>query len=257
MHELSIAEAIVGIASAHAAGRPVARVEIKVGHLRQVVPSALTFAFELVAQGTVLEGAELAIEAVPAAGQPGSEDVLLGAIPGLPKVHLHNKVLSPTLGGEEFLKPFREAVAGTLDAPFVLVIEGSIPNEKINGDGYWTSFGNDEATGQPLTINWWIDRLAPKAWGVVAVGTCATYGGIHAMAGNPTGCMGLADYLGWDFRSAGGLPVVNVPGCPVQPDNMMETLTWALMQAAGNAPVIPLDESLRPTWLFGKTVHEG
>jgi hydrogenase small subunit len=38
---------------------------------------------------------------ITAAGQPSIEDVLLGAIPGLPKVHLHNKVLSPTLGGEE------------------------------------------------------------------------------------------------------------------------------------------------------------
>ena len=151
---------------------------------------------------------------ITAAGQPGIEDVLLGAIPGLPKVNLHNKVLSPTLGGEEFLAPFRAAVDGTLDAPFVLVIEGSIPNEQINGEGYWTSFGNDLATGEPLTLNWWIDRLAPKAWGVVAIGTCATYGGIHAMAGNPTGCMGLADYLGWDFRSAGDLPIVNVPGLP-------------------------------------------
>ena len=149
------------------------------------------------------------------------------------------------------------AADGTLDAPFVLVIEGSIPNEKINGDGYWTSFGNDLATGEPLTLNWWIDRLAPKAWGVVAIGTCATYGGIHAMAGNPTGCMGLADYLGWDFRSAGGLPIVNVPGCPVQPENFMETLTWLLYQAAGLAPVIPLDDQLRPQWIFGKTVHEG
>jgi hydrogenase small subunit len=77
------------------------------------------------------------------------------------------------------------------------------------------------------------------------------------MAGNPTGAMGLADYLGWDFRSAGGLPIVNVPGCPVQPDNFMETLLWLLRQAAGKAPMIPLDAQLRPTWLFGKTVHEG
>ena len=177
---------------------------------------------------------------VTAAGQPGIEDVLLGAIPGIPKVNLHNKVLSPTLGGEEFLTPFRAAARGAAALPFVLVIEGSIPNEKINGDGYWSSFGNDEATGEPLTLNWWIDQLAPKAWGVVAIGTCATYGGIHAMAGNPTGCMGLADYLGWDFRSAGGLPIVNVPGCPVQPENFMETLTWLLYQAAGLAPTIPL-----------------
>jgi hydrogenase small subunit len=78
------------------------------------------------------------------------------------------------------------------------------------------------------------------------------------MAGNPTGCMGLADYLGWEWRSpVSGLPIVNVPGCPVQPDNFMETLLWLLYQAAGLAPVIPLDEKLRPQWLFGKTVHEG
>ncbi len=38
--------------------------------------------------------------------------------------------------------------------------------------------------------NRWIDELAPRAVAVVAVGTCATYGGIHAMAGNPTGCDG-------------------------------------------------------------------
>jgi hydrogenase nickel incorporation protein HypA/HybF len=69
MHELSLAESIVRIATAHAAGRPVAKVELKVGHLRQVVPSALAFAFELVAQGTPLEGAELAMEEVPAAGR--------------------------------------------------------------------------------------------------------------------------------------------------------------------------------------------
>ncbi len=68
MHELSIAEAVVDIAVRHAGGRPVRAVELKVGHLRQVVPSALEFAFELVAQGTPVEGAELVLEAVPAAG---------------------------------------------------------------------------------------------------------------------------------------------------------------------------------------------
>ncbi len=190
-------------------------------------------------------------------GQPSIEDVVAGLIPGLPKVHLHNKVLDPSFGGDEFLKPFFQAANDQLGAPFILVIEGSIPNENINGDGYWTSFGNDPATGEPLTLNWWIDRLAPRAWAVLAAGTCATFGGIHAMAGNVTGCMGLNDYLGKSFFSAGGLPVVNVPGCPVQPENIMETIAWALAQAAGNAPIIPLDELGRPTWLFGKTVHEG
>jgi hydrogenase small subunit len=188
---------------------------------------------------------------------PRVEDIVAGLIPGIPKVYLHNKVLSPTLGGYEFLEPFFKAANDQLNAPFIFIVEGSIPNEKINGEGYWSSMGNDPQTGEPLTLNWWIDRLAPKAWAVLAAGTCATYGGIHAMAGNPTGCMGLADYLGWNFRSAGGLPIVNVPGCPVQPENMMETLAWLLQQAAGNAPIIPLDDALRPQWLFGKTVHEG
>src|ERR671917_2937889 len=86
---------------------------------------------------------------ITAASLPSIEDVVLGAIPGLPKVHLHNKVLDPSLGGEEFLAPYRAALDDTLGAPFVLVIEGSIPNENINGDGYWTSFGNDAATGEP------------------------------------------------------------------------------------------------------------
>jgi hydrogenase small subunit len=192
---------------------------------------------------------------VTAAEQPSIEDVILGAIPGLPKVHLHNPVLAYEVG-DEFMEHFYRAERGELD-PFVLVVEGSIPNEKIKAEGYWAAQGTDPETGQPIPTCEWIDRLAPKALAAIAIGTCATYGGIHAMAGNPTGCMGLADYLGWDWRSKAGLPVVNVPGCPVQPDNFMETLTYLLFQAAGLAPMIPLDKELRPTWLFGKTVHEG
>ena len=69
MHELAIAEALVDIACRHADGRRVTRVEVKVGHLRQVVPSALAFAFELVATDTAAEGAELVLEEVPAAGR--------------------------------------------------------------------------------------------------------------------------------------------------------------------------------------------
>jgi hydrogenase small subunit len=192
---------------------------------------------------------------ITAASQPSIEDVVLGAIPGLPKVHLHNPVLAYE-NGDDFLKHWYEAEKGALD-PFVLVVEGSLPNEKIKKEGYWAALGTDKRTGQPITTCEWVDRLAPKAWAVVAAGTCATYGGIHAMAGNPTGCMGLADYLGWKWTSKAGLPIVCVPGCPVQPDNFMETLLYLLYQAAGLAPMIPLDEQLRPTWLFGKTVHEG
>jgi hydrogenase nickel incorporation protein HypA/HybF len=83
MHELSIADAVVEIALRHAAGRRVTRIELTVGHLRQVVPSALTFAVELVAQGTAAEGAQLALAVAPAAGRCRECDVE-GPLPSFP-----------------------------------------------------------------------------------------------------------------------------------------------------------------------------
>jgi hydrogenase small subunit len=190
-----------------------------------------------------------------AATQPSLEDVLLGGLPGIPKTRLHNPFLAFE-NGEEFLRPFRLAAEGRL-RPFILVVEGSIPDESNKEEGYWAALGTDLETGQPILTCDWIDRLAPHAWAVVAAGTCAAYGGIHAMAGNPTNCMGLPQYLGEGWKSKANVPLVCVPGCPVQPDNMMETLLYLLYLAAGRAPMIPLDDGLRPAWLFGETVHEG
>ena len=118
---------------------------------------------------------------ITAASQPSIEDVLLGAIPGLPKVHLHNPVLAYE-NGEEFLTVFHKAARGELEN-FVLVMEGSVPNENLSGEGYWAALGADPKTGQPIRTTEWLNRLAPHALAVVGAGTCATYGGIHAMAG--------------------------------------------------------------------------
>src|SRR3569623_542172 len=60
---------------------------------------------------------------ITAATQPSIEDVLLGSIPGLPKVHLHNPVLAYE-NGDDFMKFWYDAEAGRLDT-FVLVMEGS------------------------------------------------------------------------------------------------------------------------------------
>jgi hydrogenase small subunit len=193
--------------------------------------------------------------AMTAATQPSIEDIVLGGIPRIPKVRLYHPLLAPEVG-DDFLKYFYLADEGKLE-PFILVIEGSIPNEKNKTEGYWAAMGTNQTTGQPIPTCDWIDRLAPKAWAVLAAGTCATYGGIHGMEGNPTGCMGLPDYLGWQWKSKADIPIVCVPGCPVQPDNFMDTFLYLLHQSAGHAPMIPLDKALRPTRLFGATVHEG
>ena len=150
--------------------------------------------------------------AMTSATNPSLEDIITGAIPGLPKVVVHNQVLAYEVGAD-YMQAWFDAEDGKLD-PFVLVIEGSLGNEKINGDGYWTGFGVNPSNGQPITVNEWVDRLAPKAAAVVAVGTCATYGGIPAMKNNPTGAMGVRDYLGLGLEVQGRHPDREHPGLP-------------------------------------------
>lgn len=64
MHELAIAQAVIAVAERHAGGARVTAVRVRAGRLRQVVPAALAFAFELAAVGTAVEGAELELEEV-------------------------------------------------------------------------------------------------------------------------------------------------------------------------------------------------
>ncbi|MEZ5798344.1 MAG: hypothetical protein R3D63_13180 [Paracoccaceae bacterium] len=86
----------------------------------------------------------------------------------------------------------------------------------------------------------WVGRIAARARHVVAVGTCAAYGGVTAAGGNPTDAVGLqydgahpGGLLLPDWRSLSGQPVLNVAGCPTHPGWVTETL---LMLAAGEAP---------------------
>jgi hydrogenase small subunit len=192
--------------------------------------------------------------ALTAATSPSLEELLTGAIPGTPGVVIYNPVLAFETG-EELMRAWYDAERRRLD-PFVLVLEGSVPNEEINGEGHWAGFGVDPETDQPITTCSWIDRLAPKAAAVMAIGTCAAYGGIPAMRNNPTGAMGLRDYLGRGWTSRLGIPIVNLPGCPVQPNNITETLLALVLQLSGLAPMIDLDDQGRPRWLFERTVHE-
>jgi hydrogenase small subunit len=192
--------------------------------------------------------------AMTAATQPSIEELVGGVFPDVPAIDLHHPVLSYETGAD-FLDTFHRAAAGELP-PFILFVEGSIPDETLSGEGFWAAMGNDES-GDPITTCSWIDRLAPQAWAVVAVGTCAAYGGIHAMDGNPTGARGLSDYLGWDWVAQSGMPIVNLGGCPVRPDNMTWTLLQLLRHMAGQGMPFMLDSERRPAALFGNTVHEG
>src|SRR5262245_26710749 len=102
---------------------------------------------------------------ITAATQPSLEDLLGGIVPGVPAIGFHNPVLAPSTG-DAFLEPFRSAARGE-GPPFILVVEGSVPDERLAGEGCWAGLGTDASTGQPIPTCTWISQLAPRAWAVV------------------------------------------------------------------------------------------
>ena len=202
--------------------------------------------------------------AATGATNPKVEDLMNGTIPGLPKVILHHPVLSMEVG-EDFTHAYELAARGELDAPYVCIYEGSIADERIAAetDGYFSAMGlsaiegETGEAGKPMPTADRMAQMAPGAAAVIAIGTCATWGGIPAAAGNPTGSMSLMDQLGKNYRSALGLPVINVPGCPPIGDNFTETVAAILLFLQGMGPLPEFDELGRPAWLFSETVHRG
>ncbi len=197
---------------------------------------------------------------VSGASSPSVESLLLGAHPGIPRVLLHHPVVQLEAGPHYFYA-HEAALKGELDAPYVIILEGSISDETkaYSTGGYWSGQGEQPwgPGGEMRTVSTdeWIARLAPNAAASIAIGTCATWGGIPSAEGNPTGAMSLMDFLGKDYRSAFGVPVVNIPGCAPIGDNFTETVAAVLYFLQGYGPLPEFDELGRPAWLFGETVH--
>src|ERR687884_80025 len=194
------------------------------------------------------------------ATEPSVEELLTGAMPGLPVVALHHYATAME-SGDHFTSEFVRAERGELDAPYVIVYEGSIPDENLTIAGEpWAAEGalplwSPEEVRRRIPTAEWVRRLPPGAAAVIAIGTCATWGGIPASYGNPTGAMSVMDFLGKDYRSAFGLPVINVPGCAPLGDNFTETVATLLLFLNGQAPLPEFDSLGRPAWLFQETVH--
>lgn len=190
------------------------------------------------------------------ARSPSLEDILSGEVDrlpaGMPSVKLISAVLSLE-SGAAYRTFLQRAADGDLK-PFFLVLEGSVMDEaraRARG-GSFSRMGMED--GRPLTSADWVDRLAPRAEGVIAIGSCATWGGIPAARPNPTGAMGLEEHLGAAFRSPSGLPVVNVPGCAPSGEAFLETVVYVLLHWAGLVR-LDLDDEGRPRWLYGSDAH--
>jgi hydrogenase small subunit len=181
------------------------------------------------------------------AADPGIEDILCGGVPDVPRVTLVHPVLALE-SGAAYRAQLERAARGEL-APFVLVLEGSVLDESLAGEGSFSQLGMQGE--KPLTTAAWIDRLSPHAEAVVAIGSCATWGGIPAAAGNVTGAMGLEEYLGREFRSRVRLPVINMPGCAPSGEAFIDTLIYLFLHLACLVP-LDLDGEHRPRWLYSE-----
>lgn len=184
------------------------------------------------------------------AGAPQIEDLLLHRIRDLPPIELVHPVLALE-SGDRYRHHLERAAAASL-GPFLLVVEGSVMDETLAGQGSFSRLGSEG--DRPVTIARWIDRLARHAEAIIAIGSCATWGGVPAASGNPTGATGLEAHLGRDFRSAANLPIINVPGCAPSGDAFVETLVYTLLHLQQVVP-LELDEEHRPAWLYNETAQ--
>lgn len=133
----------------------------------------------------------------------------------------------------------------------ILCIEGSIVTAP-RGTGLYDSYRGRAKMAL-------VRNLAARAGVVVAMGTCAAFGGVHAAPPNPSDCTGLqfdrtqpGGLLDAEWRSQRDLPVVNVAGCPAHPHAMTQTLACL----AAGLP-LQLDELNRPVMHFSTVVHQG
>ena len=119
---------------------------------------------------------------------------------------------------------------------FVCVVEGSIAT---NYDGGYGKVGD-------RTFLEIAQDVVPKAAATIAIGSCASFGGIPAAKPNPGGYKGVGAALGMEGK------IVNIPGCPPNPINLVGTIVNYLL--LGKLPA--LDEKGRPLFAYGKTIHD-
>jgi NiFe hydrogenase small subunit HydA len=129
------------------------------------------------------------------------------------------------------------AQSANAEPGYVLVIEGAIP---VGAQGRYCMLWPGMSMHQALL------DFAPNAAYIIALGACASFGGLSHGDPNPTEARSVGDLLGDDPR------LINLPGCPAHPDWLVGTLTYLI--TTGHAP--PLDTDHRPLEYYGRRIHD-
>lgn len=136
--------------------------------------------------------------------------------------------------GAQAEKALRNAVDENA-GKFVLVVEGSIPTRD---DGVYMELGSRPGVQV-------LKEIAAKAAAVIAIGSCASWGGIPSSEPNPTGAVGVDTVVS-------GKPIINLPGCPPNPYNLLAVvLEYVTMNR-----LPALDALGRPKFAYDRVIHE-
>lgn len=120
-------------------------------------------------------------------------------------------------------------------SPYILVVEGAIP----------TKDGGIHCKIAGKTAMELLEYTASKASAIIAIGTCASFGGIQAATPNPTAAVGVQELLG-------SMPIVNIPGCPPNPVSFLGTILHYLTFKKFPA----IDSLNRPLFAYGSQIHD-
>lgn len=143
--------------------------------------------------------------------------------------------LSATSGGQA-LKLIDDFISGNAGEYF-LALEGAVPESMPQACKIGHSYYSD-----------YIKKGAETAAGIIAVGSCASFGGIPAAEGNQTGAVSVPQYLEHQNLSPF---LITIPGCPVHPDWLWHTITHLLKVGSPN-----LNPAKSPKLFFGTNLHK-
>jgi hydrogenase small subunit len=128
----------------------------------------------------------------------------------------------------------RRAAMSENRGKYLLVVEGALP---VKDGGIYCKIGGKTAIEL-------LRECGADAAATIAIGSCASWGGMPSTSPNPTGASSVASVL--------GRPVLNIPGCPPNPYNFLSTVVHYL--TFGELPA--LDDKGRPTFAYGRLIHE-
>ena len=167
-------------------------------------------------------------ESLLRATHPTIENLLLNVI----SLEYH-EVLSAAFGGQA--EENKHQAVERYKGRYVLVVDGSVP---LRDGGIYCM-----VAGKPIVEH--IREVAENAAAVIAIGSCAAWGGVAASGANPTGAVSVQDVLP-------GKTVINIPGCPPNPHNFLATVAHIITY--GRPPA--LDAKNRPQFAYGRLIHE-